>query len=323
MVELAKVLRFSNLVRNVFGASPFFFDTEALKAKDIVRVTFLSTWPPLFLFVFCLIGLVLGSYLQYLSNISHGNPSAVVDNDVMGVQFVEGSITMIIMQMTILSTLYTYIMAIIVTRLKRKNWCRFMVSILELVDKLDTRYQQKFDSIAVRNRLTIVMSTLLLYHFLFFIIFQWFIVPGMDSYYLIPICYTIESITASMTAVDILNSMIILGNIFNMLGEIPVNRKDEEFFGDYASAMDLIEAVGQVIIRPCIRPAICSMSVLGCYFCFPRTMDIESSSALGMSSSACSAKPFSCSMALRQVGTSVGLACLSDWEASFPDYSNY
>lgn len=246
MMELARVLRLSNLIRNIFGASPFLFDIDALKPKDIVRVSFWSTWPPIVIFVVTIASLFCGSFLQYRTNKLQGDANIVSDHGGLGVDMTEGSITMIIMQMTILSTLYAYIMAIVVTRLKRKNWCTFMVNVLEIVDKLDTRYQQKFDSISVRNRLWMVLSTLLIYHFLFFFVFQTFIVPGMDSYYLIPISYTVESITASMTAIDVLNTMIILGNLFEMFENIPGDRMDEEFFADFSSVMDLIEAVGQV-----------------------------------------------------------------------------
>lgn len=239
--ELAKVLQFSNGIRNFFGSTPFYIYLDSKEPQTMIRITQLSIITPILVFFFSLLGLVLGAYIQVGVNLELRNSTTT--SEIIGMEVAQGSVSMVIVQMTIVTTLIAYIMSNTVTLRKRENWRLFMISVLEITRKLDEKYNQKFNTFRTARLLRVVLSTLLTYHLIFIILFEVFYISGSESYYLIPLTFFIESVTASMTAFDLINAMYLLDHIYTLFGQVNVQLMDEEFLDDFTSSLSLIELV--------------------------------------------------------------------------------
>lgn len=239
-VNLAKVLCVSNLVRNIFGTSPFAINLKSTNPKQMVQSTLLSTWAPVITFTLCSCLLYLGIGYQWTTVKNSSNVSKV-----SGIDIADGSLSMIIMQLTILSAMVTYIVTNVITVVRRKEFRQCMVSMLELCEVLDRKYDQKYDTRNLSMGLWFLLLVLPIYYLIYIFVFEAFLFRAVESHYLIPVAYTVESITASMDAFDLICPIMILENYFTMFGQVPRPLMDEEYMTDFTSALDMFEMIGQ------------------------------------------------------------------------------
>lgn len=244
-LELAHTLKFSNLLRNIFGASPFLIQTDSNDPREMIHFTTFSTWTPLLVFISCIMSLFVGGYLELRSVSQSENGTTITE--VAGVTMVQGSLTMTIAQISIITALIAYVMGYLVTIQRRDIWKKYMVSVLQTAELLDRKYNQKFDCRKLKNLVTYSVCTLLIYHIVYLVVFHIFYLSEVvfNTYFLIPIALFIESFASSMTAVDMINSVYMLQEIFDMFGQVPRELMDEEFLADFTSTLDLIELVAQ------------------------------------------------------------------------------
>lgn len=242
-IKLAEALRISNSLENVFGATPYEIKPYSGCPSEMICCTRASTWRPLIVFILCIIGLGLGGYLQITVNLEKGNVTTVTE--VAGVDIETGSVTFIIAEITIFTTLIAYAMAIIVTLNRRQTWRNFMVSVLEKTKVLDTKYKTQFDTRKTRRIITFVLLTLATYHIVYISVFQSYYINGGETYYLVPVTFMIEMCTASMTAVDIITALSLLDELIIMFGTVPTKLIDEQYFVEFTTTLDLIEVVAQ------------------------------------------------------------------------------
>lgn len=244
-LELAETLKFSNLLRNIFGATPFLIQTESRDPREMIRFTTFSTLTPLLVFVLCIVSLFLGGYLEYQVYLEQGN--GTITTEVAGVGMSQGSLSMTIAQISVFTALIAYVMGYLVTIQRRQMWRKFLISVLQTTELLDRKYKQKFNCQKLRNLVKYAVSTLLVYHIAYLVVFHVFYLREIvfNTYLLIPIALLIESLASVMTAVDLINAMYMLQEFFSMFGRVPRELMDEEFLVDFTSTLDLIELVAQ------------------------------------------------------------------------------
>lgn len=238
-IKLAKVLRRTNLLQNVFGASPYLINVDSKEPEQMVLVTKFSKWAPVLLFVACVTILTIGSFIQYTVDVDS------LQSGIPGIEFSEGSVSLIIMQMTIFSTFLNYVFSNLLTVLRRQNFRNCLVSILTLVREFEQTYHKPYDprGLAVGHWFALIF--LPTYFLLYFFYFDAFIFNASESYYLVPLGFMIENITSAMTAVDICAPIHILGDFFDMFAKVPQCQMDEQFFTHFTTTINLFETIGQ------------------------------------------------------------------------------
>lgn len=235
-VNLAKVLQFSVFLRNVFGASQFLIYVDSDQPKEMVRFTKLSLLTPIVVFISNLVALAVGVlFLQQINT----------QSELPGMDMPMGSLTMIILQMSSLSALVAYFVTNYLTLVDREEYRNCQVSILELCKVLDRKYQQPYNTKGLAKRINFTLVVLPLYYAIYIFLFEGLFYNALDSYYLIPLAFMVQSLSASMTTVDLVSPMHILSDFCTMFAQVPVELMDEEFFSDFTAALDLFETITQ------------------------------------------------------------------------------
>lgn len=236
-VHLAKVLRFSNILRNVFGASPFVIHPEESSPKDMVVFTRFSKWAPAVTFATCIISFAMGVFVQLGSKKSGA--------ELPGIDMQIGSLAMIIMELTVLSALIAYLTGNYITYSQRDEFRNSLVVVFELMEVIERKYKQKNDPKELTLGVGITLIVLPVYYFAYLFFFKAFIYNASESLYLIPFAFMIQSISASMAAFDIASLMHCLGDIFIAFEKVSNHLIDGEFFTRFASAVDLFQVIGK------------------------------------------------------------------------------
>lgn len=236
-VNLARVLKFSNLLRNVFGASSFSINPSAATPGEMVTFTEFSIAAPIISFILCLIVLGFGFYIQHGVNQSR--------TEIPGIDMELGSLSMIVMQLTILSALLNYAAANYLTLTRRTAFRGCLVSLLEICQTLDEKYKTRYNPKELTLGINFALFAMPIYYFTYIFVFEGFTFNALDSYYLIPLAFMIQNMSASMTAIDFICPVHSLGDFIHLLGEVPANLKDGEFFATFTRTLDLFAVISQ------------------------------------------------------------------------------
>lgn len=248
---VAKAFQLSTFVRNIFGMCPFHILSASSSSSSgsgqprlVARITLLSAYLPVLLCLAMVTLFCVASLQMMAKEKMDGTP--VLDEDLFGSSGVafSGSVTFVVLGMTMLTNALTYVYLILVTFLKRDSWLRIFQDTLKLIEKLQEKYEVKCHTLRLRVASEAVLAAVLVYHGWFVYQF-WDVLSGNIHDFAMPLVYIVWTYSATLSTLDLIISLQLLREIFHLLQRIPANRYDTEMFLSFFKTLDLMEEISQ------------------------------------------------------------------------------
>lgn len=233
-LKVLKALQLSTIARNIFGMCPYKFHMDQKDPLEVVQITTSSAYLPLLLFFITEILFLLAmSQLAVQSD----------DNGQTAGYSVTGSITFIVLAMSLLTNFITYTFSVLVTFFKRDSFLKNFQTIISIYDKLDKDYNVQMN----HGRLTLLSNSVLASNFIYDLsyVFLFISVINVTKTFAMPLIYFVQTISGTLSCYDLINTIVLLCEIFELMEKkIPRKKYNTEMFITFFEALDLLEEIG-------------------------------------------------------------------------------
>lgn len=243
-MSLQESLKFTHRIRFWLAVSPFQFNFKT--GKVLPDSSSISAWTIISL-VTTLGSVFYGTYLMYLANMNQSTKEMTeIEKNLFGTDSNSVSVTAIIIQMNMISNLFTYVAIVLSSYNQRKHLAKYLQTILHLYQVLEKDFH-----LPTNQRRFIFFSNLytgliLFYNFAFLLIFNIVFGNAKDSYFLVPFSFVIQSLTFSASLFDFLVAIALLTGVFELLSKATDSEKASKYYLQlYSQSLDLVEVVSQ------------------------------------------------------------------------------
>lgn len=241
--EVLDALQYSTILRNIFGACPYYITRKGKDPATYARITALSFLLPLLVYFTNLALFFTAIIIMEIAQKKHGIP--IYDDNLFGAgASTKTSITAIVLGMSVATNLITYTFIVFVTILKRNSWLKVFQETIEIFDILDKNYGAKCDAFMLKVSSNGILIVALIYHTFSYYVFATFVDSGPRNYIFSAIVYFVEVLGSTLATFDLICVLNLKCILFDLMRKkISSDKYDSELFLTFFKTLDLVEGI--------------------------------------------------------------------------------